>query len=197
MEKYYEKSPLGYQISEYDCATATLLNALRFLYERDEISPGVIKYIMQESLDGRGYNGEIGRGGTSTDATIKICKWLAENCEKEDMKMHITMLKGDEYSIDNPKLVNAIKSGGVAILRVFQEYEHYSLLTHLDDEYAYLFDPYYLDIKEYDNDENVEIIKDRPFECNRKVSLKRMRENSYNDFCLVKKEDSVIIIIEK
>ena len=197
MIEYYEKSPLGYQITEYDCATITFLNALRYLYNRDEISPGVIKYIMQESLDGKGYNGEIGRGGTTVTATVRIAEWLKENAKSEGMNIKVTILKGDDYSIDNQYLKNAISLGGTAILRIYQEYEHYGLLTKLDNEFAYIFDPYYLDIKEYDNDESVEIIKDKPFEYNRKVSLKRIREDSDKDFCLVKKDNSIIIVLEK
>lgn len=196
MEELYKKTPLDYQITEYDCGTTTIMNALRYLYDREEISPNVIKYIMKETLDQKGSGGEVGKGGTTTDATLKIANWLIES-EENDMDMHITMLVGNEYSIDNPILINAIKHGGVAVLRVYQETEHYALLTKLDEEYAYIFDPYYFDISYYDNDESVEIIKDRPFEYNRKVALKRLREDTNNDFSLVKRDDSVIIIMEK
>ena len=40
------KSPLHYQISEYDCGPTTLLNALNFLFEREEIPPDIIRNIM-------------------------------------------------------------------------------------------------------------------------------------------------------
>ena len=30
----YTKTPLDYQITEYDCGTTTLLNALRYLFKR-------------------------------------------------------------------------------------------------------------------------------------------------------------------
>lgn len=85
----------------------------------------------------------------------------------------------------------------IAIVRLYQNCDHYCLLTKLDDEYAYLFDPYYLNINYYDNDTEVEIIKDRPFEFNRKVKKDRMEQHTSNDFALVRGENSEIIILER
>lgn len=58
----YVKTPLDYQITEYDCGTTTLLNALRYLFERSEISPEVYKFIMQYTLDGTNEKGESCKG---------------------------------------------------------------------------------------------------------------------------------------
>ena len=51
-------------------------------------------------------------------------------------------------------------------------------------------------INYYDNDEDVEIIKNKPFEFNRKVKKERMEEYTNRDFALVRGENSEIIIIE-
>ena len=57
VEKYADmKTPLAYQITEYDCGQATLLNAMRFLFKRGEIPPVIIKYITQYTLDTIGQN---------------------------------------------------------------------------------------------------------------------------------------------
>ena len=53
-----------------------------------------------------------------------------------------------------------------------------------------------LNINYYDNDEDVEIIKNKPFEFNRKVKKERMEEYTNRDFALVRGENSEIIIIE-
>ena len=45
------KNPLRYQISEYDCGPTSLLNAISFLFEREEIPPEVIRNIMLYCLD--------------------------------------------------------------------------------------------------------------------------------------------------
>ena len=193
----YTKTPLDYQITEYDCGTTTLLNALRYLFNRNEISPEIYKFIMQYTLDKTNNLGEIGKGGTSVYALEFLSNWLNENAKNKGMNIKCTSIPKDEISIYNLELKDKIKNGAVAIVRIYQDYDHYCLLTKLDEEFAYLFDPYYLNINYYDNDEDVEIIKDRPFEFNRKVKKERMEKHTTNDFALVRGENSEIIIIEK
>lgn len=192
----YTKTPLDYQITEYDCGTTTLLNALRYLFNRNEISPEIYKFIMQYTLDKTNNLGEIGKGGTSVYALKFLSNWLNENAKNKGMNIKCTSIPKDEISIYNLELKDKIKNGAVAIVRIYQDYDHYCLLTKLDEEFAYLFDPYYLNINYYDNDEDVEIIKDRPFEFNRKVKKERMEKHITKDFALVRGENSEIIIIE-
>ena len=193
----YTKTPLDYQITEYDCATTTLLNALRYLFKRSEISPEIYKYIMQYTLDQTNSFGEIGKGGTSVNAMEFLCEWLNINANSMGMNIKCTSIQKDNISIYNSDLQIKINEGAVAIVRVFQDCEHYCLLTRIDEDYAFLFDPYYLNINYYDDDNDVDIIKDRPFEFNRKVKKERMEDNTVKDFALVKNEHSEIIIIEK
>ena len=165
----YTKTPLDYQITEYDCGTTTLLNALRYLFKRSEISPEVYKFIMQYTMDQTNSSGEIGKGGTSVNAIEYLCDWLNKNEKNKGMNLRCTSIQKEDISIYNLDLKNKVNNGAVAIVRLFQDCEHYCLLTRIDDEYAFLFDPYYLNINYYDNDDDIEIIKDRPFEFNRKV----------------------------
>lgn len=193
----YTKTPLDYQITEYDCGTTTLLNALRYLFKRSEISPEIYKFIMQYTLDKTNIFGEIGKGGTSVYALEFLSNWLNENAKSKEMDIKCTSLQSDEISMYNKMLNEKIENGAVAIVRVYQECDHYCLLTKIDDNFAYLFDPYYLNINYYDKDKDVEIIKDRPFEFNRKVRKERMEEHTTKDFALVRGKNSEIIIIEK
>lgn len=34
------KNPLHYQLSEYDCGPTSMMNAIAYLFEREEIPPG-------------------------------------------------------------------------------------------------------------------------------------------------------------
>ena len=40
------KNPLRYQLSEYDCGPTSMLNALAFLFEREDIPPEAVRNIM-------------------------------------------------------------------------------------------------------------------------------------------------------
>lgn len=190
---YYLRTPLDYQITEYDCGTVTLLNAIRYLFDRKEISPLIYKEIMQYTLDLTDENGEYGKGGTSNNAMLDMITIL--NVQGPKNKMNI--LCSEISDIEKPFFKDQINDGGAAILRVYQKQEHYVLLTKIDDEYAYLFDPYYLPIDYYDNDKEVEIIKDCPFGYNRKVSLNRLIDGERKDFALVKNRNKQIILIKR
>ncbi len=124
-----------------------------------------------------------------------LSDWL-ENAPKKGMNIKCTYIDKENVSIYS-KEIEKISNGAVAILRVYQNVEHYCLLTKVDDEFAYLFDPYYLNINYYDNDDEVKIIKDRPFEFNRKVKKKRIENGGNKDFSLVKGNNSELIIIER
>ena len=65
------KVPLTFQNTEYDCCVASFVNALNFLFEREEVPVQLIKIINQYTLDERGSNGVIGEGGTSYSAAAK------------------------------------------------------------------------------------------------------------------------------
>lgn len=40
------KNPLRYQLSEYDCGPTSMLNALAFLFEREDIPPEAVRNII-------------------------------------------------------------------------------------------------------------------------------------------------------
>ena len=70
------KLPLRYQITEYDCGPASLLNGLSFLFEREEIPPELVRYITLYSLDSFGTDGTLGKNGTSHAAMMFLSHWL-------------------------------------------------------------------------------------------------------------------------
>ena len=43
------KNLLIYQSTEYDCGPTTLTNAIRYLFDREEIYPDIVKYIMKQA----------------------------------------------------------------------------------------------------------------------------------------------------
>lgn len=40
------KNPLHYQLSEYDCGPTSMMNALAYLFEREEIPPEAVRNTM-------------------------------------------------------------------------------------------------------------------------------------------------------
>lgn len=195
IEYDYKKTPLTYQITEYDCGTTCVLNAIKYLFNREEIVPQMYKKILEETLD-KSFNNEIGKGGTTNISLRNLCNELYVNGGK-NVDIVSKELSQDNVSIYNKELEKEISNGSVAILKVYQEVLHYVLLTKLDENFAYIFDPYYLPINYYDNDDFVEIIKDKSFEYNRKVKKERLDSNTSLDFALLQGEQAQIIILKK
>lgn len=195
IEYDYKKTPLTYQITEYDCGTTCVLNAIKYLFNREEIVPQMYKKILEETLD-KSFNNEIGKGGTTNISLRKLCNELYVKGGK-NVDIISKELSQDNVSIYNKELEKEIVNGCVAILKVYQEVSHYVLLTKLDESFAYIFDPYYLPINYYDNDDSVEIVKDRSFEYNRKVRKERLNSNTSLDFALLQGEQAQIIILKK
>ena len=44
------KNVLNYQTSEYDCGPVSFLNGVRYLFDREEIFPDIVKFIMLYTL---------------------------------------------------------------------------------------------------------------------------------------------------
>lgn len=166
------KNPLGYQTTEYDCVPTTFINAIRYLFDRNEIPPEVIKTIYMFSLDSSNRLGKSGKGGTSFYAVQHICYWLNEYSQGDNFGVYCDMLEPNDIQLSkNSRIIECLNEGGVAVVRVYftKSLYHYILITELDDEYAYVFDPYYRerDFKEDD----IEIVLDKP-NYNRKIKRK-------------------------
>ena len=160
------KNPLSYQATEYDCGPTTLTNAIRFLFPREEIPPELIKTITLYCLDGYNEGGEAGKSGTTAMAMMFISSWLNQYGKMKKFPIYTQILEPEEIYIgQNSAIVGCLQQGGTAVVRVYLDGGHYVLLTGVDDDYIYLFDPYYTD----EPVENAEFIDNAPHKMNRKV----------------------------
>lgn len=197
------KIPLRYQSTEYDCVPTTFLNAINYLFRRDEIPPEVIQRILLYSLDTINSKGENGKEGTSGLASNFIVQWLNQYSQKnKNFSLECEYLTGNELHLNqNNKLIRCINEGGVAPCLVYLErtgsISHYVLCTKSDANYLYFFDPYFRknQFKAPDND-YLEWINNE-WEYNLKVSRERIDSNSYEkysfgpinyrEFCTIKR----------
>ncbi|MCC8137226.1 MAG: peptidase C39 [Clostridiales bacterium] len=177
------KNLLSYQSSEYDCGPVTLTNAIRYLFEREEISPDIIKNIMLYCLDSYNEAGEAGKRGTSASAMMFLGSWLNQFGQIKNFPISCEFLSGESvYFSQNSRLVGALQQGGAVVLRLFLEVEHYVLLTGAEGDEVLLFDPYYeelddpgLDTEYYE--EGISFITDQPKRANRRVSMERLNRH--------------------
>lgn len=129
---------LNSQVSEYDCATTSLLNSLIILFQRDEIPVEILRIIYHFTLDCK-YK-IIGDCGTSKKAMKKICKKINRYSKRHNLELNFKYMSKQECTYS--KIENCINKQGVAIIRSLLELEHYYIVTRIIKNQIYIWDPY-------------------------------------------------------
>lgn len=189
------KTPLRFQITEFDCGTVSLQNAFSYLFERKEIPAELIKAIHKYTLDCYDEFGNLGQGGTSREAISKLTHWITKYANSKNFDVVCERLEKKDVTLENFK--RCLENKGCVFARCWQLTEHYVIITKIDKNNAYIFDPYYLDKEEYSKDKEVKIILNKPFSHNRKVSLKRLFSESKKDFSLGIVENRECVLINR
>lgn len=188
------KNPLSYQSTEYDCGPTSMLNAINFLFNRNEISPDVIKSIMLYCLDSYNKKGEAYKSGTTGMAMMFLANWLNQFGKVKKWPIHCEMVNGENVRISqSSKIAECLGQGGAAVARVMLGCWHYVLLTGIDEQYVYLFDPYYR-VKPF-SVEGIEMIKDAPLKMNRKIRHDILNSEGKSYYALGKLADRECMIL--
>lgn len=180
------KNLLIYQTSEYDCGTTCLLNALRFLFEREELNPDIVKALMTYSLDSCDANGEPGKQGTTSDSMRYIGCWVNRYSRTRQFPLHCTYLQGEDVQFfPGSQLYHALQQGSVVVLHLYLGCPHYVLATEITDHSVLIFDPFYeeLDDPELDeeySEEGITMHTDAPKKYNREITLQRLHHFTHN-----------------
>lgn len=188
------KTPLHYQITEYDCGPTSMLNAISYLFERDEIPPDVPKYIMMYCLDAYNGKGEFGKSGTSQMAMMFLSSWLNQFSKAKKFPICCSYLSGEEVKISEESLiVGALQQGGAVIIRLLYGGWHYVLLTGVRGTKAELFDPYYR--KRPFTTPGIELVLDKPAQINRRVAFDVMNSEAKGPYALGPLETREAVIL--
>jgi hypothetical protein len=190
------KNPLTYQRTEYDCGLTTLLNAISFLFDREEIPPEVLKFISIYSTDSYNLQGEHGKGGTSRMAMMFISGWLNEYGKAAKFPVETDYLSGGTLSAQpGSRITQALLENGVVIVRVMYEVEHYILLTGLDGFDVLAWDPWYRDTPFTGRTADIRLIHDAPFCANCKFPLGRLNEKGRGTYHMSDPETREAILL--
>lgn len=182
------KTPLSFQITEYDCGPTSLLNALRYLYNRQEIPVEIIKEIYKDTWD-KDYH------GTSREAIKKLSERINVIIENKILNIHSSYLTKDSINVDVMR--NCLDNDGVIIYRTYQTVEHYSIITKISKRYVYVFDPYYVSASYFSGDKEVKNYFNHPFTFNRRVTLKRLSSEKKENFALGPIEGREVLLLNK
>lgn len=188
------KTPLRYQISEYDCGPTAFLNAMSFLFEREQIPPELIRNVMLYSLDSYGADGVSGKSGTSRTAMLFLSHWLDGFGGVGRLPVSSRYLSGAAVRFGvTSELTDALRRGGAAVVRLMLDEEHYVTLTGIEDNKLLMFDPYYDGGAFAESD--VQVVADRPFSYNRIVPISLLEQEGDGLYALGKIEDREAVLI--
>lgn len=190
------KIPLRYQNTEYDCGTTSFINALAYLYDREDVPVELIKAVYKYTLDVESEDGIVGKGGTSRKHAEMLARYFEEYANNnKGFNINCKVLSKDKVNLNDMK--KTLDNHGVIIARCWQTVEHYVLITKIDNYFAYIFDPYYLEEDYYYEDENVAIVLHETFTHNRVVKIERLFNEENKDFSLLKESDREVILINR
>lgn len=176
------KTPLRYQITEFDCGSVSLVNCITYLFEREHIPAELIKAINTYTLDCYDEHGNLGQKGTSREAVKFLTRWICDFARTKDFNLRCEYLDGKSVTLK--KIEDCVKAGGCVNLRTYQEVEHYVTVTNVDDKFVYLFDPYFNPASEYENNPHITADFDHPTQYNRIVDKKYFNSTKEDEFCL-------------
>lgn len=181
------KNFLNYQTSEYDCGPTTVLNGVRFLFDREVIPPTLIKGIMMYCNDTFDDQGEPGKHGTSKEAIGYMACWLNGFGKGCGFPIRAEVVTAEEAEIsEESRTVQCLKEGGAALLRCWTGgYGHYVLLTGIDGDCIELFDPYYEEDLDLTMEKHGAIVVDsKPRTMNRLVKKEVFNRLDQSDYAM-------------
>lgn len=165
------KNPLHYQLSEYDCGPTAMLDAISYLFPREEIPPEIIRNIMLYCLDCYNMEGRPGKSGTSHMAMMFLSNWLNQFSRMGQLAISAEYIAQNQVSIGRDGRVDDILNrGGAVVIRLWLDEWHYVMLNGIKDGMVYMFDPYYGDT-DYEDYPQVQVVLDKPFAYNRIVPV--------------------------
>lgn len=169
------KIPLHYQMSDYDCGPTTMLNAMSYLFEVEEIPAEVIRNIMLYSLDSYNDQGRAGEMGTSRTAMMFLCNWLNGFGRIGRIPISGQYLSGKMVGMSKDgRIVHCLKCRGVVVLRTIIDVWHYILVTGVEEDRDgklrfQVFDPYYdAEAREFVGP-GIELAEGHPMEYNKVI----------------------------
>jgi hypothetical protein len=192
------KSPLRYQVTEADCGKTSFVNALIYLFDREEISPQAVDFVTRVTGDcNLGINGYM--RGTSAHALAFMAAWCNDYLVKAGFPIRCQALSGDEVSVrDGSPLMKGIETGAVAVCGCCIGGDHYVLITGVEGDDILLFDPYYDTWPPQCSkmpDEGVVWVDDQPFSHNRRIAKSVLEDPDSVGYTLFAKSgrDAVLV----
>lgn len=177
------------QITEHDCGPTAFVNALIYLFNRDEIPAEVVRRVYEYTMDWPKS------GSTSIVAMKMLANWLNLYKTKK-FSISCEVIEGKDV-IFKKKFLTQEDHSSCGILFVKFDRNHWHFITFLfeKDDFAYCFDPYpRLKLKS----DSWEWMPEDSDGCNLKINLDYLNtKRSDKPFRAGKSEDRFFVLIKR
>ncbi|MCQ2911006.1 MAG: hypothetical protein MJ244_02360 [Clostridia bacterium] len=169
------KSPLRYQMTEFDSCQTAILNGITYLIDREKLNPSLISQIYRYSFD-KGMGEVFEEDNYTSDGILPfISKYINEFNYNKDYKIHFDEIKPENISLE---FINeCITNNSTLIVPIYMDNkERYVTITDCVDNNLFIFDPYYIDESSNIINENKDIIfeNNKPLNYNRIINKDRL-----------------------
>lgn len=186
------KSPLQYQMSESDFGRVSLLNCISYLFDREEMPNELVRVISMYAIANSDEDGNFVANDAYGDIGYFVYRWVNQYAEEKRIPLKSKFFKGED--VDVYQIIMCLKQGGCAFMKTIKgDGNHYVCITAIDNEYIYIFDPYFKSSisPKYVND--VEIV-DSPFQFNRRVKLEHFLSKKRLELALGLVEERQVVL---
>lgn len=161
------------QITEFDCGPTAFINALIYLFKRNEIPAEVIRQVYKYTLNDP-------KIGTTFGAMNRLVEWL--NSYKSNIfSLNVLVKKRNDVLFEDNRLTEIGKSS-CGILRVYfgQGYWHFINVFYKKGDYLYCFDPYPRNGEKFNNKNREWLDRSQKDGCNLKIKACYINEFKSN-----------------
>ncbi len=175
------KKPLGYQNTEHDSLSTTVMNAFNYLLDKTEIPVEILNAANELTLNKNDIK--------ITDFLI----WLNDFTKSHELDIKFKELPSSDITANSMSMQT--QNGNAFIAKCHGN--HFVLITKIDEVNTYLFDPYYLDIDFPKEDEDYKIICDEQFKYNRIVHNERFFNSQEKSYSLANPKECILVETNK
>ncbi len=176
------KSPLTYQLIENSGGEIAIFNCLSYLFDREEMPLEFIKIMSSYSLGCYDEFGLPNNAEFCDNLLFFASSWI--NDYAEDRHIPLTAKYLTDFEVNLLEIRKCLLAGGCVDLKTQFEGKRYITITNMDDEFIYVFDPFYKTSSSFNPKLGVEVVLDKPFNYNRKIKIEQFISEKPSEYSL-------------
>lgn len=171
------KSPLRYQLTEYDSGATAILNGISYICDRENINPNLVSAVYRYALDTANANVKPQNDDYSSKAIMSfITKNIDTYNKGAKIKLELRKMAIKDLTVD--AIESCARLGGATIIPIYSKLTatRFVTVTNAEDGKIMLFDPYFIpdESEIWEVEKDIINVTDKPFEYNRIIRSDRL-----------------------